>query len=305
MSREDISNSIPYRISRPSTDHRGARSSSTSYRHVQHRPSPYVARIIFPPQPSYRAAPHDLPRNHCIQRHDRPASHPCRPRRSIHADAESRDLQNPNPRLRRPLPNPGFPCGLPLIGYSTKSRDSSDNHALNAGRAARRLLLSKLDPSKNESELKARLDNLIRLKASNEVVKREQVAYDAAVKGKVATDKEATQDFERAKSTFGDAIKSRITSHTYQAQEATNRLSDQAQEATPQEAPQAQGTDGHEAPRPQDLADQKASLLQEAADLKEGSPCSRKSRTGRSPSSSGCSTRSSGCSTTSSRGARI
>ena len=144
-----------------------------------------------------------------------------------------------------------------------------DNKALNAGRTARRSLLSKLDPSKNESELKAMLDNLIRLKARNEVVKHEQVAYDAAVKGKVATDKEATQDFERAKSRFGDAIKSRITSFTRQAQEATNRPSDQAQEATPQQAPQAQGTDGHEAPRPQDLADQKASLLQEAADLND------------------------------------
>ncbi len=58
-----------------------------------------------------------------------------------------------------------------------------DNKALNAGGAARRSLLSKLDPSKNESELKARLDNLIQLKVSNEVVKREQVAYDTAVKG--------------------------------------------------------------------------------------------------------------------------
>ena len=146
-----------------------------------------------------------------------------------------------------------------------------DNKTLNAGRAARRSLLSELDPSGNESELKARTDNLIRLRASNEVIKRKQTAYYAALKGRIATDEEATQDFEGAKSMFGDAIKSRITSHNRQAQAqaATNRPSNRAQEANPQQAPQAQGTEGHEAPQPPDFADPKAGLLQEAADLKD------------------------------------
>lgn len=153
----------------------------------------------------------------------------------------------------------GYPAGnfddlyrAKKVGLSKK-----DNKAQNASRNARRSLLSGLDPAKNKSELKARLVALNQRKAADIVIKRERDAYWEAMEGNVPADNEVVQEFDRAKSMLENAIKIRTSSHTRQAQGATD----------PQ-APPAQDLADLEATIAQEAADLKARQAQEAADLK-------------------------------------
>lgn len=79
-------------------------------------------------------------------------------------------------------------------------------------------VLSGLDPAKNQSELKARLADLIQREDADEVIKRELEAYWKAMEGSATTDNEVVPEFDRAKSMLENAIKTRTSSYTRQAQ---------------------------------------------------------------------------------------